>query len=76
MRNIHESGLYEIRIKGRASEPMGRLVCGLDHHGARQRQDGVIRLGRSGGALRRAGESALGVPLLSVTRVRPDQAHA
>ena len=75
MRNIHESGLYEIRIKGHLEHRWaawfeGLTVTALDN--GETLLTGSVDQAALHGVLKKVRD--LGVPLISVTRVRSGQA--
>ena len=73
-----EPGLYEIRIKGllddRWASWFGGLTLTREDNGETLLTGPVVDQAALHGLLRKVRD--LGVPLLSVTRVRPDQADA
>lgn len=73
-----EPGVYEIRIKGhlddRWAPSFGGLAFTLEEHGDTLISGPVVDQAALHGLLRKVRD--LGMPLLSVTRVRPGQADA
>jgi hypothetical protein len=73
-----EPGLYEIRIKGllddRWASWFGGLTLTREDNGETLLTGPVVDQAALHGLLRKVRD--LGVPLLSVTRIRPDQADA
>jgi hypothetical protein len=73
-----EPGLYEIRIKGhlddRWAEWFGGLTITLEDSGDTLLTGPVVDQAALHGLLRKVRD--LGMPLLSVTRIEPDQANA
>ena len=78
MRNMHEPGLYEIRIKGHLDDKWTAWFEGLtltrEDNGETLLTGPVVDQAALHGLLRKVRD--LGMPLLSVTRVRPGQADA
>ena len=74
----HEPGLYEIRIKGhldnRWADWFEGLAITLEDNGDTLLTGPVVDQAALHGLLRKVRD--LGMPLLSVTRVRPGQANA
>ncbi|HSR31125.1 MAG TPA: hypothetical protein VLY63_11215 [Anaerolineae bacterium] len=73
-----EPGLYEIRIKGhlddRWADWFGGLTITLEDNGDTLLTGPVVDQAALHGLLRKVRD--LGMPLLSVTRIEPDQANA
>jgi hypothetical protein len=76
--DYHEPGLYEIRIKGhldnRWADWFDGLTITLEDNGETLLTGPVVDQAALHGLLRKVRD--LGMPLLSVTRVRPGQADA
>jgi hypothetical protein len=76
--DYHEPGLYEIRIKGhldnRWADWFDGLTITLEDNGETLLTGPVVDQAALHGLLRKVRD--LGMPLLSVTRVRPSQADA
>ena len=74
----HETGLYEIRIKGHLDDRwaawFGDLTITLEDNGEALLTGPVVDQAALHGLLRKVRD--LGMPLLSVTRVRPGQVDA
>ena len=73
-----EPGLYEIRVKGhlddRWADWFGGLTITLEENGDTLLSGPVVDQAALHGLLRKVRD--LGMPLLSVTRIEPDQADA